>query len=291
MKYPNLFTLVFLVLLAACGPKKEKETTEENTAPQVSLTRKWETDTLLTTCESVLYDKGHDVLYVSDINGQPDAKDGNGFISKVNLDGTIADAHWVTGLDAPKGMGLYNNHLYVADIDKIVEIDTETGKISNTYPVDGAQFLNDVTVGADGKVYVSDMNKGTIILLDNGKVSTWLDNLQNPNGLLALDGKMLMALWNPKTLNVIDMQTKQVEMKTDSLENPDGVEAVDDNSYLVSSWNGMVHYIGPDWKETVILDTRADSVSAADIEYIQEKKLLLVPGFFKNKVIAYELKK
>jgi hypothetical protein len=53
----------------------------------------------------------------------------------------------------------------------------------------------------------------------------------------------------------------------------------------------MVHHISPEWKKTLVLDTRTDSVSAADIEYIQEKNLLLVPGFFKNKVMAYEVTK
>jgi hypothetical protein len=84
------------------------------------------------------------------------------------------------------------------------------------------------------------------------------------------------------------MENQQVTMRTDSVENPDGIEAIG-NGYLVSSWNGLVHHIDADWKRTVVLDTRADSLSAADIEYVKEKKLLLVPTFFKNKVMAYEV--
>ena len=80
-------------------------------------------------------------------------------------------------------------------------------------------------------------------------------------------------------------------MRTDSIENPDGVEAIGNNEYLVSSWNGILHYIDQDWKQTTLLDTQKDSLSSADIEYIKSKNLLLVPTFFKNKVMAYEVKK
>lgn len=285
MKYA-LLTLVLCVLASACGTKSTTETTT-----QPSLTLKWQTEPQLTTCESVIYDKANDVLYVSNINGAPDGKDGNGFISKVGLDGTITTASWATGMDAPKGLGLYNGKLYVADIDKIHEVDVTTGKISNTYPVSGAQFLNDVTVDGSGKVFVSDSNTGNIYLLQNGKVSTWMSGIQGPNGLLSEGTNMLMLSWPGQTFNSIDTASKQITMKADSIENPDGIEAVGDGTYLISSWNGIIRLVSTDGKTLTLLDTRADSVSSADIEFIPEKNLLLIPTFFKNRVTAYELKK
>ena len=92
-------------------------------------------------------------------------------------------------------------------------------------------------------------------------------------------------------MNTVDLtlSDKQVTLKTDGIENADGVEAIGNGEYLVSSWNGMVHHIASDGKRTMVLDTRADSVNAADIEYVSERNLLLVPAFFKNKVVAYEL--
>jgi sugar lactone lactonase YvrE len=196
------------------------------------------------------------------------------------------------GFDAPKGLGLFNGKLYVSDIDKIVEIDIASGKISNTYGVDSARFLNDVAVDATGRVFVSDSYKKNVILLENGKTSIWLENLSaGPNGLLSEDKTMLIALWDSKELHSLDLGTKELTLKADSLENPDGIEAVGDGGYLVSSWNGMVHYIGADGKVTRILDTTPNQIGAADIEYIAEKNLLLVPTFFKNTVSAYELKK
>ncbi len=272
------------VIVSACSTPKEN--TSEAKVP--TLTKKWESDTTLTTCESVLYDKANDVLYVANIAGKPDSVDGVGFIAKLGLDGKVVDAQWVKGLNAPKGMGISNGKLYVADITNLVEIDIATGTVSNSYPVEGAVFLNDVTVDGAGKVYVSDSNAGNVSVLENGVVSSFLTGQDGPNGLLSDGDTFLVAHWNAKTLNTVDA-SKQVTMKADSIENPDGIEAVGDGGYLVSSWNGKVTYVAADGKTTLLLDTTGEGVSAADIEYIQEKKLLLVPTFFKNKVVAYEL--
>ena len=111
-----------------------------------SLVKKWETDTLLKTPESVLFDAKSKILYVSNIDGTPAGKDGKGSIGKVGLDGRIIATDWVTGLHAPKGMGLYKNKLYVADLDEVVVIDVVKAKIIQHIPVEGAVFLNDITI-------------------------------------------------------------------------------------------------------------------------------------------------
>jgi sugar lactone lactonase YvrE len=283
---PLLLLSMIALFAASCQPKKESAIA---TIPTLELT--WETDTLMTTSESVIYDESNDVLYVSNINGAPDGKDGNGFISKISLDGTIATQKWIEGMDAPKGMGIYGGKLYVTDIDRLHEIDLAAGKIAMTYPVEGASFLNDITVDAKGNVYISDMNTHEILLFANGTVNKWLTGQTSPNGLLAEENTLWMALWNAKTLNQIDITTQAVTLKADSIENPDGIKAVGDGGYLVSSWNGMITYVDPEGKNSILLDTRADSVSAADIEYIASKNLLLVPTFFKNTVRAYTLRK
>jgi hypothetical protein len=286
-------TVVLSLIGTACQTSKKEtaETAEKPLAVPPSLRMKWETDTLLTTCESVLYDPGKDILYVSSINGASDAKDGNGFISKVNLDGGITELKWATGLDAPKGLGFYNNHLYVTDLDRVVEIDAETGKIVKAYPVKGSVFLNDITVDRNGNVFASDSRAGLIVKIADGKAEIWMDGLDGPNGLLAEDGHLMTAITNSKTLNSIDLMSKELTLKADSLERPDGVEAVGDGTYLVSSWTGMVHLVDAKGNTTLLLDTRDMETNAADIEYIQEKNLLVVPTFFKNKVVAYELTK
>src|SRR3989304_7399957 len=107
--------------------------------------------------ESVVYDKQNNVLYVSNVNGQVTEKDGNGFISKVSLDGAILEKEWVSGLDAPKGLALHGNKLYAADIDTLVEIDIASATITNRYQVADAMFFNDVAASNSGEIFVSDM--------------------------------------------------------------------------------------------------------------------------------------
>lgn len=294
MKHYFITIMALTIFGGACqNQKKEGEETGnsgEKKAP-VTLNLKWETDALLTTCESVLYDKDKDVLYVANIDGAPDGKDGKGSISKVSMEGEITDQEWVKGLDAPKGMGLSKGKLYVTDIDRVHEIDTESGKVTRSYSVEGAQFLNDITVDNDGQVFISDNRVGSIYVIENGNLSTWMENLDGPNGLFSEDGELLAAFWNSKSLNSIDPDSKEVTLRTEGIDNPDGIVAIGGDAYLVSSWNGMVHHVDSDWKKTLVLDTRQDTISAADIEYVKSKNLLLVPTFFKNKVMAYEVTK
>src|SRR5690348_14100726 len=115
-------------------------------AQEHQLVKKWETDTLLKVPESALYDAADKLLYVSNIDGQPWEKDGKGSVGKVGLDGKIIQVDWVKGLEAPKGLGLYKNKLYVADVDKVAVIDTRKAAIVQTIPIEGAQGLNDITV-------------------------------------------------------------------------------------------------------------------------------------------------
>jgi hypothetical protein len=293
----QLLVVVLIVTLTISACQSPKTSTDETiakdsvtvTPPPMTLTLKWETDTVLTTCESVLYDSSRDLLYVSNINGVPDGKDGNGFISKVNLDGKVQDLQWIKGLNAPKGMAMFKDKLYVADIDRVIEIDVNKSKINKTYAVEGAKFLNDVTVDSAGRVFVSDTQAGNIILIENGKLSKWMEGINSPNGLLSEGGRLQMLTFMGQTLSTIDVASKQVTLNADSIENLDGIEALGDGSYIISSWNGMIHFVDPTWKSTTILDLRADSVNTADIEYIQDKKLLFVPTFFKNTVRAYEV--
>lgn len=111
----------------------------------------------LKTPESVLPDPGGEFAYVSNIDGQPLEKDGKGFISKISLkDGTLIEPQWATGLNAPKGMALVKDRLYVSDLDRLAEIDTKTGKIVASYDVQNPGFLNDVAADGEGRVYMSD---------------------------------------------------------------------------------------------------------------------------------------
>ena len=82
--------------------------------------------------ESAYFDQSRNVIYVANMVGQDNVKDGVGFISKVSTNGKVITREWITGLDAPKGMAVKGGSLFVTDIDKLIEIDIAAGKIKQT---------------------------------------------------------------------------------------------------------------------------------------------------------------
>ena len=104
------------------------------------------------TPESVKWDASSGYWFVSNINGQPPAKDGNGFISRLTKDGAVDSLHFITSgkngvmLNAPKGIAIIGDTLFVADIDVIRSFNKVTGAPIRSWDVSkqGAKFLNDV---------------------------------------------------------------------------------------------------------------------------------------------------
>ena len=143
MKY---FILSAVLIFAAFSFKNK---TQKAYSP-MKLVKLWESDTLFTTAESVLFDKKSKVIYVSNIEGQPWEEDGKGSIGKLSLDGKVINARRVTGLNEFKGLGIVNGKLYVADNVKLIKIDQKSGKILHKYEVKDCQRLNDVAATADG---------------------------------------------------------------------------------------------------------------------------------------------
>ncbi len=259
----------------------------------LKLVKAWETDTTLRVPESVLYD-GNDGLYVANIDGKSDALDGSGFISKVSLDGTVTNLRWTSGLNAPKGMGLYKNRLYVTDVYRLVVINTETGQAEKTYDAvkqEGA-FLNDVTVAKDGTVYVSDSRADKIYRLKDDKWEVWMEGeqLDKPNGLLAVGkDKLMVGATKKGELRALNINTKTMMPIADGMTVTDGIVPEGKGNYFVSDWNGQIFHVSADGTKQQLLDTRGDKINSADIEYVAKKKLLIVPTFFGNKLVAYRV--
>ena len=253
-----------------------------------ALVKKWETDTLLKTPESVLYDAKEKLLYVSNIDGVPNEKDGKGSIGKVGLDGRILQVDWVSGLNAPKGMGIYKNKLYVADLTEVVVIDIAKAQIVQHIPVEGSVFLNDITIDKNGAVWVSDTRINKVYKIEKGFVQTMFQHLQGPNGLLAV-GDELMILDKGSLLKML--ATGNLAVVAEGMDpSTDGIEMVQPNEFLVSSWAGVIYYVYANGNKQTLLDTREKKINTADIGYDAKNRILYVPTFYKNKVVAYELK-
>ncbi len=240
--------------------------------------------------------------YVSNISGNPTDKDGDGFISKVSLkDGKIIALQWATGLNAPKGLALANGHLYAADIDQLVEIDPGDGKIVARYDAPGAKFLNDVAADSEGRIYVSDSSTSTIWRLADGKFEKWMEGeaLKYPNGLHVIGDKLIIAAWGapgtsaaksaPANLLEVSIPDKTVRDLGDGtpVGNLDGLEPLDDTSFLVTDWvAGALYRIDASGHAEKLLDLNQGS---ADIGWVPEQRLLLIPMMKDDKLVAYRI--
>lgn len=251
------------------------------------LEKVWQTTCDLKTPESVLYDQEKDVIYVSNIDGDPSQKDGNGFISILNSDGSVKNLQWIKNLDAPKGLAIFKNKLYVADIDKLVEIDIEKGKVLAKYDAPDAVFLNDVTAGVNGMIFVSDTRTAKIHVLNDGKFTVWMEGkpLETPNGLMAEKGKLLVG---DKNIYEIDIQTKKVTQLIEDAGGVDGLEKNNDGDFVFSNWPGKI-FIHKSGKTIKLLDTTTQELNTADIDYDLKHDLILVPTFFDNHIVAYKI--
>jgi sugar lactone lactonase YvrE len=251
------------------------------------LEKVWQTTCDLKTPESVLYDQDRDVIYVSNIDGDPSQKDGNGFISILNKDGSVKNLHWIEKLDAPKGLAIFKGRLYVADIDRLVEIDIEKGLITAKYDAPDAVFLNDVTACMNGMIFVSDTRTAKIHVLNEGKFTVWMEGkpFETPNGLMAEKGKLLVG---DKNIYEVDIQTKKTTLLIEDAGGVDGLEKNNDGDFVFSNWPGRI-FIHKDGKTIKLHDTTAQELKTADIDYDLKHYLILVPTFFDNHIIAYKI--
>lgn len=282
-----VFSFLLLAGLSACS---SNETTEENTAKSYVLTPVWTSDSTLKVPESVIYNEADGFLYVTNIDGMPDSIDGNGFISQMSLDGKITKLEWCKGLDAPKGMGIYQGKLYVTDINKLVIIDIATASIEKKIEVPGTKFLNDITVDGQGNIFITDSYNPAIYVYSNGVVNPWKGKGEfvQPNGVYHVNGDLYMADMGSGKFYVSHLPDTNFKEVAKDITFGDGVNQINDSTFIVSCWPGEV-YIAQNGVSTKILDTKEVKQNAADAWYISSKNLYLVPTFFANTVMAYKI--
>lgn len=255
--------------------------------------------------ESVRYDSVSDVYYVSNINGDPSAHDGNGFIDVVSADSFKVILELVhggpnTALSAPKGMAISGDTLWVADIDTVRAFDKHSGDVLATVDLAPfhAAFLNDVTIGGDGAVYVTDTGTGdstdatgnVIYRITGGKATVALatPELAQPNGitwdatgqrfLLAPGGRSVQT-WTPPQKTPVPLITGPGTY--------DGIELLADGRILVTSWaDSALHAISDGVMSTMISGLNGP----ADIGVDTRRQVVAVPRLMDDRVEYFRIR-
>ncbi len=255
------------------------------------------------TPESFIVDSEDGAYYVSNINGDPSAKDGNGYISKIQSNGNIIIQKFIGGkngealLNAPKGLVIVGKKIYVTDIDAVKGFDKNTGKPTEIYDLSKfkAKFLNDIAADDKGFLYVSDTMTNQIFKINTQKeydVTIFKEGqvLGGPNGLF----------FNPKTKNLmvvtfmsgqileIDHAGKTHVLKRGLLK-LDGLDYDNQGNLYVSSFEKgeiyKISHMGRGLAETFM----SGLTTPADISCDRKNNELLIPSFNGNKVMTVSL--
>ena len=292
------FVLAFILLTVfsiGCQPAAEEEMPAGETPGPVVLTEVWLLEEGLTHPESVIYDAARNSLYVSNISF-----DGPGFITRVSADGMTVDSMWVTDLNDPKGMAHGGDRLYVTDVNALLEIDLDSGEIMAEHVVEGDEvYLNDVTVGDDGAVYVSDSRYSKVYALQDGAFGVWLehDNVLMPNGVHVIGDELYIAAGDStaeepggaRYLQAISFSDQSVralhgtepEGALDAIE-PDGMGGL-----FVSDWGGGSLLYFRDGEGLTVLLTPGQGT--ADVEFVADTQMLYVPVMMSHQLIALKV--
>jgi len=247
---------------------------------------------------SVLWDADQDVYFVSNINGDPVGQNKNGFLSKIGPDGKVIALKFIDGskkgseLNAPKGLALVGEILYVADINVVRKFDRKSGKAKGVIKIAKSVFLNDLSASPDGKtlyvsdsavtiqggsfagtgddaIYAIDVKKNTAVALIRDPA------LHSPSGLLADEDGVWVVTLGANQLFHVDQQGGTGPATKLPKGGLDGIVKRDDGSFLISSWEASAIYGGKpggEFKEVI-----SDIPSAADIGFDSKRNTLLVP--------------
>lgn len=254
------------------------------------LEKVWETPEGLNVSESACYRAVDKTIYVSNIVGMHNIKDGIGYISKLNDKGEFIEKEWVKGLNAPKGIACTKKKLFVTDIDHVIQVDLKTGKIEKTYSNQKSKSLNDATVASNGRVYISDSGGNCIFYVGKDSLEVFLesDQLSAMNGILAVDNLLYMG--SKGNFITVDQKTKAITIVAENAGYLDGIVMIARNKFITSDFKGKVQLIEPGKGIEILMNTTEMKVNAADLGFIPSRNLLLVPTFLDNKVVAYRLR-
>ena len=251
---------IFFIVKKTSGNWSFKAKTDLILLPPIKqhekLTKVWETEKTFLTPESVVYDSKRNILYVTNFDNRfvhnlNDESQFTGYISKVNLNGEIEEQKWISNLYAPTGMSIYEDKLYTLERKNLTEININTGKIIQRYPIPNCNVPNDLTIDDNGNIYITDTSPSNrlgsrIYKFTDGQIEVWDDSeeVNWSNGIFYHEGKLLLGNSGDGCLKEIDLQTKTIK-KIICLGAGvvDGIKVDNEGNYLVSHWEGQIYRI------------------------------------------------
>jgi sugar lactone lactonase YvrE len=294
-----------LAALAACGEARDTgetasrsdTTAAADTAPLSAAIA--HTVEKLDAPEAARFDPDLGVYFVANINGQPDGKDGNGYISRVTRDGQVDSLEFIAGgrggvtLNAPKGMAIVGDTLWVADIDAIRAFDKRSGKpIATVSLAKEAKFLNDAAVGPDGAIYFTDTGANRVFRVAAGKATVALESkdLQGPNGITwdSAASKFVIVAFQGKSISQWAPGDSVPTVVVDGPGQMDGIEALGEGRFVVSTWTDSSLFILEGDKISKLI---GGLPSPADIAFDSESGRIAVPLLEENRVEFVDLRR
>ena len=244
---------------------------------------------------SFIADPAGDVYFISNINGEPEARDSNGFITKLDKAGAVTGLSFIRGgqngviLHAPKGLAVVGRTLYVADLEAVRAFDTTTGRTVTTVTVSTSPTpdLASLVADAQGMLYASETNSNTIYRIDpsrNYAVSVLVQHAQlaGPRGLAIhpKTGNLIVASWAKGKLLEVTPQGIVSELYSNSFfssrfNNLDGIDFDSwNNLYIADYTAGKVWRMRPSKRFDVIAEFLP---SPANLSVDRKNHLILVP--------------
>jgi DNA-binding beta-propeller fold protein YncE len=295
------------VLLAACGGGRDAGE-GAGTADSAAAADSAPTATIALTVDSLeapeaaRFDPELGVYFVANINGSPLGKDGNGFISRLTRDGKVDSLKFIAGgrggavLNAPKGMAIKGDTLWVADIDAARAFDKRTGKPITSVTLPDARFLNDALVGPDGAIYLTDSGgekaPGThrVFRIENRKptVALTFAGEPGPNGITwdSAGSRFVIVPFGTKSIFQWALGDSAATVITEGPGMMDGVEPLGDGRLLISSWADSSLFLLDAGKITKLL---GGLPGPADIGLDRERGRIAVPLLTENRLEFVDL--
>jgi sugar lactone lactonase YvrE len=260
---------------------------------------------------AIAYDADRDLYWVSNLNGE--GPKGKGFISRLEPDAERSTLNYIDGerqgvpLDAPRGLAVFGDVLYVADVKTIRRFKASSGEPLGDIGVPGAVFLSDVAVAVDGSLYVTDVGSDPYdaALADAGadaiyqispagqvSVVAQRPNLGGPFALVANEtGLWITCSGSNELLLLVPGADGEAVADAGRLplpgSAPHGIVGMPDGTFLISSEaSGSVYRGYRDGPFQAVVD---ELEGPADLGYDTRRRRLLIPLVTGHSLAIFEL--